>query len=377
MSREDPGEKAIVLQVLRGVDNSITSIASTVSTSIRNNGLVSTLLLLRDTQAPDLTPAFDELIALGLPPSYWGGLRVRLLRRLYRVIVDSAAEIVVVHRYKEFIQLLIISRFLRGIKIVAIFHGERDFRSAFRRGLCSLLIDDNCYFVAVSDSVNRYLVKSLPSVENDRVITISNGVDFDKIEGALLDKTLAREQLAIPAGNRVFGTVGRLAKTKGPNILLRAFAEVVKNNRDVLLVLIGEGSERASIEQLIVELNLQDKVMLPGNIPEAYKYLAAFDYFVFPSVREGFGLAVVEAFAARVPVILSDLDVFKDLAGDQRYMVPAGDTLALGAKMNAILGEDISRLEAICESQYAHCADKFTVERTLSSYQVFFSQLSS
>lgn len=103
-------------------------------------------------------------------------------------------------------------------------------------------------------------------------------------------------------------TVARLEKVKGIEYLIRA----IKNFQ---LLIIGEGSERKNLETLVKELNLQDKVKFLGEIPnqEVPQYLAKASCFVLPSLKEGFGIVILEAMAAGVPVIATNVGGIPDI----------------------------------------------------------------
>lgn len=358
----------VVLQILKSVDSSISSVAYSISEAAMIEGYKSQALLLRGNRAEELHQYFDEVDSLGIREDHWQGLRIKLFIQLYRYIKENNPDLVLVHRYKEFAILSIISKLINGPKIIAVFHGERGFASWFRRLSCSYFMDERCSLVAVSGSVKRYLLANITRLRPSKVEVIHNGIDFEKISSSLVSSDEARKCLGVNNDAVVYGSVGRLVKAKGTDVLIKAFSEIAILNPKAILVLIGEGAERKKIESLIESLGLNQRVKLLGNIKSAHCYLNAFDFFVFPSLREGFGLALVEAMAAKVPVIFSDLDIFKTLAIEHKYMAGAGDVTGLVHKMEEAACDEVKVRESNVAKQYIYARDHFSIDKTISSY---------
>jgi len=140
----------------------------------------------------------------------------------------------------------------------------------------------------------------------------------------------------------VIVSVGRLAKQKNFPLLLRAFARV-RQRLDARLVIVGDGTERVSLERLIRELGLQD-VSLPGYSDNPWRTMARADVFVLPSEEEAFGLVLVEAMACGTPIVATDA-----LGGGPRsvlengragMLVPSGDVEALAEAMIEVLSSE-------------------------------------
>ncbi|WP_019528820.1 glycosyltransferase [Dasania marina] len=361
----------VVLQILKSVDSSISSVAYSISDAVKIAGLKSHTLLLRGSDESALHAKFDKVESLDLDEEHWEGIRLKLFFKLLKYIKRTRPDVVLVHRYKEFALLAIISKIIKGPKVVAVFHGERGFASWIRRFSCSLYMDERCYLVAVSGSVKRYLLSNISGLHPSKVQVIHNGIDFKKIESSLLKRDEARAAIGVKAGDVVYGSIGRLVKAKGTDVLVKAFSEIATLNPNAVLVLMGDGAEKKKIEALCESLGICSQVKILGNIESACCYLKAFDFFVFPSLREGFGLALVEAMAAKVPVIFSDLDIFRTLAIEHEYMVKAGDVAGLAHKMEAIACEEMTTQQAIVDKQYAYAIEHFSVEQSIASYRKY------
>ena len=150
---------------------------------------------------------------------------------------------------------------------------------------------------------------------------IPNGIDAVDFGTKTLNRDEAREELGIK-GEFTIITVARLEKVKGIKYLIRALrllgARPDKPAHGFKLVIIGEGSQREELEDLVRELVLGLKVKFVGQVPnhEVSAYLGAGDCFVLASLKEGFGIAVLEAMAAKIPVVASAVGGILDIIDD-------------------------------------------------------------
>jgi L-malate glycosyltransferase len=110
-------------------------------------------------------------------------------------------------------------------------------------------------------------------------------------------------------GLKILGVIGILAKRKGFDQVLN----LLSIEEDYALILIGEGRELSVLQNQAQKLKIEDRTFFCGFRAEAKRYLRYFDFFIMPSRSEGFGLALIEAVQQRVPVICSDIEVFKEL----------------------------------------------------------------
>lgn len=108
-------------------------------------------------------------------------------------------------------------------------------------------------------------------------------------------------------GELVIGHVGRMMPVKNHRFMLEILQRLIQHGMHAKLLLVGDGPSRAGIEQAIVERDLVDRVVCVGSQPDIPKYLQAMDLFLFPSLYEGLGSAVVEAQSAGLPCIVSDV----------------------------------------------------------------------
>ena len=157
------------------------------------------------------------------------------------------------------------------------------------------LIDNADVVVTVSRRLKEELI-ALYNADGKKVSVIYNAINREKFNGIKRD-----------SNRKVVLYVGRLSVPKGIDNLIRAFKIVSKKNDDALLYIIGEGPELSNLINLSINLDLSDKVIFLGRVPDAEMEMlySIANVFVMPSVSEPFGIVALEAIASNVPTIVS------------------------------------------------------------------------
>jgi glycosyltransferase-like protein len=178
---------------------------------------------------------------------------------------------------------------------------------------------------------------------------VPNGVDASRFQAADPRLAATLRASAGAAGRPLILTVGGIEPRKGSDTLVKAIA--LLRDRDPVLVVIGGHSfqdyhaYREGVFSLLPGLGLElgRDVVLPGTVADAElpAWFAAADVFAFPSTKEGWGLVVLEAMSAGLPVVASDLPVFREYLrpGRDALLVPTGDPAALAGALASVLGD--------------------------------------
>lgn len=254
----------------------------------------------------------------------WRLLHPWLRARLRRELVQFDADAVLLDGIGVARLLLPVLQQLPTVRATVIFHGATRLRAQDIQLLRSIPVE-RLNVVAVSQTLAQALEPVLGrSVKNLRV-----ALDPQRFTQALLGRREARDALGVqPEARRVLAAVGRLVDSKGFELLVDAFYQARQRHPDLYLVILGEGELRARLQAQITRLGLDHCLQLSGHRPDMQRLYRAFDWLLVPSRSEGLGLVVQEAVLADVPVICSDLPVFREQLGDAGRYHPAADTAA-------------------------------------------------
>lgn len=233
------------------------------------------------------------------------GLRLKALWQVFKYCHKEQFDVVITHRFKPLYLMLIINKFLNKPTCISVIHGFDDFSRGYRRLILKLFWSINWQFVAISDSVANYLLRISPNLDLNHITTINNAVNATSLTQSLKTKQQSLSALGFGHHPITFGTIGRLIPLKGHIHLIKAFEIVIKEHPDSHLVIIGEGRTRLELESYLSNHNLQENITLIGHLDNAANYLRGFDVFVLPSLKEGFGIVLLEAMAAKLPIIAS------------------------------------------------------------------------
>ena len=164
--------------------------------------------------------------------------------------------------------------------------------------------------IITNSEFDRQLAIKNKITKPSKIITIHNGVNIHELK--FLPKEEARKFLNSKIPNSIIiGTIANLYKNKGLKFLILAAAGIKEKNTTSssipFFIIIGDGPEKENLEKLIKKQNLENRIFLTGFIPDAYKYLKALDLFVLPSIKEGQPWVILEAMAAEVPIVATNI----------------------------------------------------------------------
>ncbi len=184
----------------------------------------------------------------------------------------------------------------------------------------------------------------------------------------MLTRSISRKIPSATGKSRV-GFIGRLDPIKRISDLLVA---AVALQNDIELHIYGDGPERRSIETAVARLKLGN-VILHGSIARPHEALQNLDVLVLPSEAEGFGLVLIEAMAARVPVIGTNVPGIWDIVADERtgMLVPVASPGKLAEAITRIIA-DHSLRERLIEQAYESVRQRFAWEPVLAEYERIF-----
>lgn len=236
---------------------------------------------------------------------------------LYSLFRRERPDVVVLHHIGPLLHGGLAAR-LAGIeRIIHIEHDAWHYDNPTHQTiarLCERLVRPRR--IAVSEAVAERVREVVPGAS---VTVVPPGVDTARFIPA--DRQHARRALALPATARIVGTIGRLVPVKGQTHLIAAMQELPA---DVVLIIVGDGPERAALEAQATAQGVADRVTFLGLRSDLERIVPAFDVFCLPSLAEGLPRALLEAQSCGVPAVASDV------GGTSRGLAPGGRLTAVG-----------------------------------------------
>lgn len=235
--------------------------------------------------------------------------------------------------------------------------------------------------IAVSDAVARKL-QSQSIFPADKITVIPNGIDVRRFERAALafDPAAFRRRLGVAPERLLVGTIGEINQLKGQEEFLRAASLLARRFAEADFVIAGAdfsrtGEHRARITKLISELGLETRVHLTGWLEDVAPLLHALDLFVSASRTESFGLAIVEALASGVAVVVTATEGARETVvdGETGLIVPIGDTEQLAGAIARLL-EDKPERERLGERGRASVLERFSLEHMVEATELIYRE---
>jgi len=253
---------------------------------------------------------------------------------------------------------------LRRTKLVSTKHNDDPFRAGPFRHVERALAHAADRVVTISDSLRRFTIERV-GIPASKVETIHYGLDEPPAPWG------ENPPDAVPADARVLLSVSRLTPQKGIDTAVQALSLLPE---DVVLVVLGEGPERDTIEQLAEEQAVSSRVFLPGRVPDVAAWLRRAAVYVHPARWEGFGLAVLEAMVSGLPVVATNVSSLPELVvdGETGFLVPPDDPAALAAAVERALAQP-----ALGEAGRARARQEFSVAAMADRTAALYRSLSS
>jgi len=272
------------------------------------------------------------------PVDFYGALRVPARRvpsprdvdplLLGRLVRSLKADVVHTHLVHADVYGGIAAR-LRGSPLVSTKHNDDPFRAGAFRHVERALAAAAGRIVTITEALRRFTIERV-GLPPAKVETIHYGVDD------LPPAWGANPPDAVPGDARVLLAVTRLTRQKGVDVAIRALPAAPA---DTVLVVLGEGPERAPLERLARELEVEQRVFLLGRVPDVEAWLRRAALLVHPVRWEGFGLAVLEAMLAGLPVVGTRASSLPEVVvdGETGLLVPVDDPGALAPAISRAL----------------------------------------
>ncbi|PIS22185.1 hypothetical protein COT50_03265 [candidate division WWE3 bacterium CG08_land_8_20_14_0_20_41_10] len=314
-------------------------------------------------------------------------LDVGYIKDLKKFLQENNIELVHAHELKAVTNTLI-AAFLAGVKI-RISHQHTPFTN-WQVAKSKRLIYDLFYSilisllgskeVALTQSIKQAKIKA--GIPTQKLVVIPNGVDIYKFFVAENEKAMYKREVckkyAIDPTTLIIGNLSRATAEKGQDLLLKAFAKLIDDKaierEKYTLLICGGGELESSLWELAGTLGIKDRVVITGRFDDGLKikFYSTFDYFVFPTLAEGFGIVLIEALIAGLPVVCSDLEVLKEVGANYPVYFKTGDWEDLVSKL-----ADLISLPGELDKtgQINHVKDTYSMEKFGENYDKLYRSL--
>jgi glycosyltransferase involved in cell wall biosynthesis len=318
------------------------------------------------SDAPRFYAALDELGVPHRSVRCGPDVSPRLARDVIRAVRAERPDLVHTHLVHADVYGAIAAKALR-VPVVSTRHNDDRYLLGLFRYVDRAFASPARRLIAISDAVRRFLERA--GHDPAKLLTIRYGLD--QLPSARSDPT--PDAAGIPPDAPLALAVGRLIAQKDHATLLRAFARVRPAVPEARLAILGGGPLEAGTRALARELGLEDAVTLPGRT-DIRDWLERADVFVHTSRWEGFGIVLLEAMLAELPVVATRVSAGPEVVvdGETGLLVEPADVEGLGGALQALLTNH-ARATALGEAGRRRAREEFSVgrmaERTHAVYE--------
>tara|TARA_Y100000114_G_scaffold157117_1_gene187175 strand:+ start:4145 stop:5263 length:1119 start_codon:yes stop_codon:yes gene_type:complete len=232
------------------------------------------------------------------------GFDLSLIRAIRHRIKTQSIDVIHCHQYTPWVYGALAS-VLTKANVIFTEHGRfyPDSSSWKRRFVNPVLVGLTSCITAISAATKQALV-DYEYLSEKHISVVYNGIEPLSVSQS--DVEALRENLGIKTSTTVLGTIARFDPIKNQTMMIRAFHKVLQSHPDTVLVMVGDGEMRKTLEGLINELGISDNVMFTGYIAKPAMYLAMMDIFLLSSLSEGTSMTLLEAMSLGKPCVVTD-----------------------------------------------------------------------
>jgi glycosyltransferase involved in cell wall biosynthesis len=288
----------------------------------------------------------------------------------------------IIHSHGEFSDLaaLLLRKKLGARAIVRTVHNEVEwskrpyYGKLFPQLLYPLTFDCE---LGVSEQVVANLDRRpLARARHRRAVLMRSAVSLDRFDLINFDPAAKRRELGLPLTAPLVGSVGRLTRQKGYDVLLNAFRQVLAHHSDAYLLVAGIGPEEESLRRTIAEWNMTDRAILAGSRSDVEELLRIMDVFVSSSRFEGLPAVILESMASGTPVVATNtsgtVEIVRD--GSTGLLVQQEDPEALATAIDIVLTSP-ERAQAMASNAESMVREEFSFRALASKHEAVYTQL--
>jgi len=336
-----------VLQFCHGYDGPFLDCARQYASLFTGTGYRVTTVFITGAADADVAAACasDEVLFMEYSSSAIRGLKLGAIGDLRKIAASRNFSFCIAHRFKPIYIALLGTR----LPVIGVHHGFGDYQRLTRRFFAQIF-RKRLSLLGVSDAVRDDMRRCLPKWPANRIQTLYNRIDLESLQAIQVSREAARQTLGLEANAWIVGNVGRLHPDKDQATLLRGFAAALAYlPSQSQLAILGKGRLEQDLKELARELGIADRVLFLGQVPDARRYFRAFDAFALSSDHEPFGMVLLEAMAAGVPLLTTACGGAKEVVEGVGILFPLGDA--------EHMAQGLQHLAAMDDLQRRQCAE--------------------
>ena len=347
-----------VLQFCHGYDGPFLDCARQYASLFAGSGYRVTTVFLTGQANPLVAQgcASDEVLFMEFSSKAIRGLKLGAIAELRKIAASRGFSFCIAHRSKPIYITLLATQ----LPVIGVHHGFGDYQRLGRK-VFAHLFRRRLSLLGVSDAVRDEIRQCLPSWPAARIATLYNRIDVQAREADLFSKSDARRELGLDPHAWILGNVGRLHPDKDQATLLRGFAEAIPGlPQNARLAILGSGRLEASLKKLAMELGIGGRVDFLGQVAEARRYFRALDGFALTSDHEPFGMVLLEAMVAGVPVLATACGGAREVVEGVGILFPLGDARHLAQGIIHLASLDDTQRLACAQSMRQRLLERFS-----------------
>ena len=332
-----------VLQFCHGYDGPFLDCARQYASLFAGSGYKVTTVFLTGKADPRVVDgcASDEVLFLEFSSSAIRGLKLGAIAALRRIAAARNFSFCIAHRFKPIYITLLATR----LPVIGVHHAFDDYKRGSRR-LFANLFSKRLSLLGVSDAVRDDMRRCLDKWPAERIQTLYNRIDIEALQSRLVPAAEAREALGLDPQAWIVGNVGRRHPDKDQATLLRGFAQALPElPAGARLTILGKGRLEGQLKALAAELGITAQVDFLGQVADARRYFAAFDVFALSSDHEPFGMVLLEAMVAGLPVAATACGGATEVVEGVGVLFPLADAAALAQALRVLARMDEAQRE--------------------------------
>lgn len=263
-----------------------------------------------------------------------------IARQLVSIARKSNADVICTHFTRSLVVGYLAAEYL-DLPFIHCEHSSAQYKKGIARRLTRYCISRAAAVICNSYHTARTIAAAYP-ISQDRLHVLYNPVEN---RGRQCGREAMRARLNASQTDLIIGHVGGMIETRDQETLIRAFHGIHRIHENTRLIMIGDGPLRGGLEKLVRDLGLRETVQIVGYTEYVGDYLGAMDIYVNPTLDEGFGIAVVEAMLADLPVVCAKAGAHPEIMSDGQHglLYTAGDITALSNALMSLINDPEQR----------------------------------